>query len=178
MFWPGAKGYRFPHWIPTIASVSRGRAKTGSAIMLPDELTQERIARNDARFREANESIEAIAEALPADVRDIPFLCECADMSCTEILRVSIEEYEEIRSDSRLFLNAPGHHVAANGAAKVVEEREEYEVVRKIGHAGEVVERLDERQADEHVSEATAENALGQRPGSLKLRIRAFRRIP
>lgn len=124
---------------------------------LPDELTQERVARNDALFREANEKIEATAEALQSDVLDVPFLCECADRSCTQILRLNREDYEEVRSDSRHFLNAPGHHVAAQGAAEVVAEREGYVIVRKLGHAGDVAAALDERQADQEVREAAAE---------------------
>lgn len=125
--------------------------------MLPDELTQERVARNDARFREANESIEAMAEALDTDVSRIPFLCECADRSCTEIVRMSLEEYEEVRSDSRHFLNVPGHEVAAQGAAAVVSEHDSYVIVRKLAHAGDVVERLDDRNAEGEIGEATAE---------------------
>ena len=124
--------------------------------MLPDEFTQERVARNDARFREANEKIEATAAALDTDGSKIPFLCECADMSCTTIVRLPMQEYEEVRSDPRLFLNAPGHHVAAQGAAVVVEERQGYEVVRKIGHAGDVAASLDERSAGSAVGEATS----------------------
>ena len=124
--------------------------------MLPDELTQERVARNDARFREANESIEATADALDIDAR-VPFLCECADRSCTEIVRMSFEEYEEVRSDSRHFLNLPGHQVAAQGAVEVISERDGYVIVRKLAYAGEVAERLDNRTTEEDVGEATAE---------------------
>jgi len=125
--------------------------------LLPDELTQERVARNDARFREANESIEAMADALDADFSRIPFLCECADRTCTEIVPMSLEEYEEVRSDSRQFLNVPGHEVAAQGAAEVVSEHDGYVIVRKLAHAGDVAERLDDRTAEADVGEATGE---------------------
>jgi hypothetical protein len=115
----------------------------------PDELTQERIARNDAMFRDANEDIEAAAERFDVEAdMAVPFICECADTACKAIIRMPLSEYEEVRSNSRYFLNAPGHHVAAQGAAVPVEEREGYVIVEKQGHAGEVTERLDQRQAN------------------------------
>jgi hypothetical protein len=111
----------------------------------PDELTQERIARNDARFREANEDIEAAAVSHDLTEMRVPFICECADTGCTAIIRLSLGEYEEVRADSTTFINSPGHVAAARGAAEVVAERERYEIVRKLGHAAEVVERMDPR---------------------------------
>jgi hypothetical protein len=115
-----------------------------------DPLSEERIARNDALFRDANEGIEAEALELGWDDEDrIPFVCECADRGCREFLRLTLPEYEEIRARPRTFLNAPGHQVAAKGAAVVVAENDRYFVVEKIGHAGEVAERLDPREDKE-----------------------------
>lgn len=112
----------------------------------PDILTQERVARNDALFREANEGIQKAATK--HEVLDqIPFICECADGNCRELLILSIDEYEEIRQNSRYFLNAPGHVRAAEGAAEVVNDRGRYTIVAKTGHAGDVAERLDPRGA-------------------------------
>ena len=70
----------------------------------------ERIARNDATFRHANERIERAAEQ--ADVELVPFLCECADERCTEIVRVSLADYEAVREHPERFLTAPDHHLA------------------------------------------------------------------
>lgn len=103
----------------------------------------ERIARNDATFREANEDIADVAEKVGA-VETIPFICECAEPTCKEIVLLSRDEYEEVRSDPRVFVNAVGHHVAAQGWAKVIAERDGYVIVRKIGRAGEVAEDLAE----------------------------------
>jgi hypothetical protein len=110
----------------------------------PDRVTQERVARNDALFREANEGIEQAASR--HDVIDhVPFICECADEWCRELLVLSIDEYEEIRRNPRHFLNVPGHEGAAQGAAEVVEDRGRYLIVEKTGYAGEIVEKLDPR---------------------------------
>lgn len=109
--------------------------------------SEERIALNDARFRDANETIDQRAEE--ADFTEhVPFLCECADPTCTTVLRLSLTEYEHIRTDGTWFLNAPGHVVAAQGAAHIVEEHDRYAIVEKTGRAGEVAELLDPRASD------------------------------
>jgi hypothetical protein len=112
-----------------------------------DEVTQERIARNEALFRDANERIEARALDLGADGL-VPFICECADRSCTEIVRLPPAEYEEVRADSRQFLNALGHELPSLAVADVVAERSGYLVVRKRALAGEIAEHLDARRAE------------------------------
>jgi hypothetical protein len=76
-------------------------------------LTAERIARNDSAFREANEQIGAKArEHHTAADQPVPFICECADPSCTSILQLTLVEYEDVRGDSRQFMNALGHERA------------------------------------------------------------------
>jgi hypothetical protein len=105
--------------------------------------TAERVARNDATFRTANEQIGATARAL--GIEHVPFICECADERCTDIVRLTVVEYEDVRSSGRLFLNAPGHEVAARGWARVVERYDRYVLVEKVGDAGAVAEELDPR---------------------------------
>ena len=73
-------------------------------------LTAERIARNASAFRDANEKIGLKArEYDTAEDQPVPFICECADSSCTAILPLTLGEYEDVRADSRQFLNAVGH---------------------------------------------------------------------
>jgi hypothetical protein len=108
------------------------------------DLTAERVARNDAIFREANEKIRDSAEELEfADV--IPLICECADPNCTQILRLTIEDYERVRSDPTHFINAKGHVTAAQGFGEIVEEGKEWDIIAKVGPAAEIVEELDPR---------------------------------
>ena len=104
----------------------------------------ERVAVNDATFRNANESIAELAVSLELDDR-IPFLCECADRSCTALVRLTLEEYERLRSNPVHFLNVPGHEASADGWARVVEEHEGWATVEKVGAAAEIVEELDPR---------------------------------
>src|SRR4051812_31156712 len=103
-------------------------------------LSAERIARNDAIFRKANEGISAAAGQDREE--PVPFICECADPACRDIVLMTLLEYSTIRSNPRLFLNVPGHEAAAQGWGQVVEERDNYVVVEKVGIAGEVVEQL------------------------------------
>ena len=110
----------------------------------PDLVTQERVARNEALFREANEGIQEAASTYEVLER-IPFICECTDESCRELLVLSMGEYEEIRRNPKHFLSVPGHVRAAQGAAEVVDERGRYTIIEKTGYAGDLVERLDPR---------------------------------
>lgn len=108
------------------------------------DMAEERIARNDAVFREANEGIRRAAEEHGVRER-VPFLCECADEQCAEIVRVSLVEYDAVRADPRRFLYARDHHVPFARSVELVEEREGYAVVEKVGVAAEIVEELDPR---------------------------------
>jgi hypothetical protein len=114
---------------------------------LETEMSAERVALNDATFRNANEAIEGKAESLGID--PVPFLCECADASCTEVVLLRLNEYEEIRADPAHFLNVPGHDASAGPHAQVVEERAGYAIVEKRGVAADIVADLDERSEPE-----------------------------
>ena len=102
----------------------------------------ERIARNDAIFREANEGIGEAAEEHHADMR-IPFICECADPGCREIISLTQDEYRQIRSDPRHFVNVAGHEASAHGWVDVVARTDGHVTVEKLGQAGEIVEDLE-----------------------------------
>jgi hypothetical protein len=113
------------------------------------DLTQERIALNQVRFREANEQIELTADSMGL-VGPVPFICECADNSCVEIVRLSMEDYEDVRLDPRLFFCAPGHEaIAVESGAGVVTRREDRHVlVEKVGLAGNIAEEDYQRRND------------------------------
>jgi hypothetical protein len=108
------------------------------------ERSAERVAFNDDMFRKANEAVHEYAAELGVRDDHLPLICECAEESCSQVIRMPSDEYRRVRSNPRLFLNAPGHDAAAGPWAKVVERHEGFVVVEKIGRAGEVVEALDE----------------------------------
>jgi hypothetical protein len=114
----------------------------GDASIMVDSLRAERIGRNNATFRDANERIGATAAAQARPPEELlPFLCECAEPTCTELLQVALADYRRVRSDPRRFLAAPGHEGAAEGVARVVEEHAGYVVTEKVGRAAEIAER-------------------------------------
>jgi hypothetical protein len=75
----------------------------------------------------------------------VPFLCECADRSCTEIVMLSLADYERIREHPSRFLLVAGHEDAEADYERIVEAENGYAVVEKIGVAGEEAVRLDTR---------------------------------
>lgn len=112
------------------------------------DVTADRVALNQSVFREANEGIEKSAEEIGVDARTIPFICECPDRHCTTLTRLSILDYDRVRSNGRWFLVVPGHEtclVDGEDVAEVYERNAGFSIMEKIGHAGEVAESLDPR---------------------------------
>ncbi len=109
-------------------------------------MIEDRVARNESQFREINERME------PSNAAhhwvDPPFpdwVCECARTDCSVAVRLTIAEYESVRSDPAHFLIAPSDDHLVPGVEQVVERNERYWVVEKLGHAGDVSEDLDPR---------------------------------
>lgn len=69
---------------------------------------EERLAKNEAMFRAANERMADWEEQHSDDEPEL-YLCECADPDCRERLALSRSEYERVRANSRHFLVLEGH---------------------------------------------------------------------
>jgi len=91
----------------------------------------ERIEANNQRFKEANESIRDRADALGAEMERLPFLCECPDEHCVEILQLTATEYGAIRDRPDYYMTAVGHEQAEFPVGRVVERRDHYVIVEK-----------------------------------------------
>jgi hypothetical protein len=100
--------------------------------------TEERIAHNNATFREANESIRDIVGREQPPMTVIPFLCECPREDCREVIAMSLDAYAGVREQPTHFINAPGHEDAEGSGAQVVERRETFVVVDKVGISRDV----------------------------------------
>ena len=114
---------------------------------MTSDLTAERVARNDAIFREANEGIRDAAEEHGMS-QHVPFLCECPVPACTEIVHLSLDQYEAIRANPIRFVNAVGHQQAAPEHKRVVAEHDGHVVIDKRGRAADVAAELDPRSSD------------------------------
>jgi hypothetical protein len=110
-----------------------------------DRLPEERLAANEAFFRDLNERIREAVGKHGADGHLYEFVCECADPGCIERLTMTVTEYEEIRADPARFVLAPGHN--DKKIEIVLERRADHVVVQKVGRAAEVVKALARRTA-------------------------------
>ncbi|MFP5364680.1 MAG: hypothetical protein ACLGI5_18330 [Thermoleophilia bacterium] len=90
---------------------------------------KERIARNEASFRELNQSLEANVHSGQAEPDYAGFVCECGDGNCDMTVRVPLDAYKSVREDDRLFIVVPGHEIA--DTEDVVDDGDGYRVVRK-----------------------------------------------
>jgi hypothetical protein len=95
---------------------------------------EERLARNEAVFREVNERIQALQETSSTDPEEeIDFLCECGNEECTETVQMTLAEYEDVRNDATQFVVLPGHETPE--VERVTDANARFRVVRK--HPGE-----------------------------------------
>ena len=97
----------------------------------------QRVAKNEALFRQVNERIEDVNQDLDSDSPS-DFLCECGDDNCTAPVSLTRREYEAVRSDPTHFVIAPGHEVV--DVERVVLENQDG--VRSAPIKAKVTERI------------------------------------
>jgi hypothetical protein len=104
----------------------------------------ERLARNEALFRDVNERVRAVAEQHGGGEPHVyQFFCECSNVDCTFQLDVTLAEYESVRARSTAFIVAPDHWLPE--VETVAEKTERWWVVEKHGEAAALAEELDPR---------------------------------
>jgi hypothetical protein len=93
-----------------------------------DERTAQKLARNEALFREVNNRIHELDNAWRT--QESRFVCECADAECFETVALRNDLYEELREDKQRFFVVPGHE--NEEIERVTERRSTYLVVEKL----------------------------------------------
>jgi hypothetical protein len=83
---------------------------------------------NEAVFRAANENLKASLVSL-AELGNVPFICECSDGDCMEVVDVQLATYEEVRARPTDFLLRAGHETPTD--ERVVARHDGYVVVEK-----------------------------------------------
>ena len=102
----------------------------------------ERIVRNEVSLRGVNEAIEGGRRTRRGLV---PFVCECGLLGCNEVIELTLEAYEDVRSDGARFIVQPGHRSEVD---TLIATGEGYEVVQKREHEpAEYARRTDPRAA-------------------------------
>lgn len=107
--------------------------------------SQERLARNEAFFRDVNERINDVADGFQGE-DGYDFFCECADPQCTERITLTAADYEWVRAKPTRFVLARGH--TAPEIEHVVEREGDHVVVEKLGVAARIATQLDPRGAE------------------------------
>jgi hypothetical protein len=71
-----------------------------------EDLTRRRLKHNEAVFRAVNEEIDELSRNGTS-----PYVCECAQVSCTETIQLTRVEYRRIRSQAGHYVIVPGHEM-------------------------------------------------------------------
>jgi hypothetical protein len=109
---------------------------------MTDRERAERLARNEARWRELNAELERGLAAIERDPDErAAFVCECGRPDCTEIVKLPLDAYQRAHEHDKHFVVRPGHEFL--DVERVIEETEDYFVVEKrdVGRVPEIVER-------------------------------------
>jgi anti-sigma regulatory factor (Ser/Thr protein kinase) len=106
----------------------------------PPSPRQIRFGRNQTTIRKINESIE---EGLRTADGLIGFVCECGALGCGRIVPLRLDEYEQVRSDSRQFLVAAAHETLEDRVVVAIDDR--FTIVAKGGEEAKVAHATDPR---------------------------------
>ena len=110
---------------------------------MPLEARKVRIAENEGRFRQINETLQEGLSQLPDDPRPAGFVCECGMRTCEATVSVTSAEYEAVRAHARRFVVMAGHEFPE--AETVVDRNERFVVVQKHDEVAHIVEASDPR---------------------------------
>ena len=105
-------------------------------------VAEERVAGNEALFREVNERMAEAADQFAGredESTAIEFVCECGRTGCAEKMAMTLAEYEHVRSEPTYFAVVPGHELPE--IERVVERHANYLVVEKSDEDADQVAR-------------------------------------
>ena len=85
---------------------------------------------NEERFAAANAQINQKAESLQMNDELIPFLCECSELECTQIIRLSLADFQAARAQTGTFILLADHDDAS--VERIIEQTDGYLLVEKF----------------------------------------------
>jgi hypothetical protein len=113
-------------------------------VMAPPEDQVARAARTavtQSTFRSANMGIARKADDLDLWDVALPFVCECSDRGCSQLARLTLREYKEVRTEPNQFLVIPEHDGEVD--EPTVKTTNRYVIVAKEGEAGRIAAELE-----------------------------------
>jgi hypothetical protein len=96
----------------------------------------ERLARNQALFREVNERLLELSEGFQDG--SMQFVCECSNEDCTLTVKMNHREYESVRGHSTFFVIATGHEILE--VEKIIDRHDGWTIVQKVTESDYAVE--------------------------------------
>ena len=97
-----------------------------------------RAARNQALFRAVNEKILELNEAFGELTGLFSIACECADVSCVDLLEIPPDAYRQVRKNPRTFVVVADH--VFPDVEQVLSRHDGYAVVEATGRGAQVAE--------------------------------------
>ena len=91
-------------------------------------LSKHRLVRNQVIFREVNERLRTMADAVPDGKAD--YVCECSSVDCTDKIELRLYEYEAVRARSKAFFIVDGHERLE--VERIIDRNDHYIIVEKI----------------------------------------------
>jgi hypothetical protein len=137
----GHRGITHDVAAPLRADAAAGAPRNAATLPGVDE-RERRMVENETLFREVNERINDVA-GRHDDRVGYEYFCECANADCSFRVTLTPHEYEGVRSDPAQFFVLPQHHMPE--IENVIEQHEQYWVVRKGGEDGAYAAALDPR---------------------------------
>jgi hypothetical protein len=103
----------------------------------------ERLARNQALFREVNERLLELSEGFHDG--SMQFVCECSHDDCTLTINMDRDDYESVRARSTFFVVATGHEILE--VEKIIDRQDGWTIVQKVT-ASDYAAETDPRRQD------------------------------
>lgn len=116
-------------------------------------------------FREVNERIAELAVSWDRGALR-GFLCECDARDCTQVIELTLDEYEAVRGHPTRFVVAAGHERAEG--ISVVARRDGHLVIETLGGLRREAEDSDPRSEDPAEQDVRRGSGLAETAGSLR----------
>jgi hypothetical protein len=100
---------------------------------MSDTTPRHRLIQNELLVRDENKRAKQVIQAhTPREEQSdlvIQFYCECSDLSCTERIGLTLQQYQRLHARNDRFIIAVGHQ--SSTVERIVNSHEGYLVVEK-----------------------------------------------